>query len=118
MPHQVLGQLCQFFGFIAWGDVNEVTVYRDKQGKMIWFPKTWPDKPPSVAQLVQRQRFTDAAVDWKALNDTQREQWHLAARRANLTMHGYDLYIHWKMTLDNTAIETLERQTNTSLLPP
>jgi len=118
MPHTRFDHLVPFIGFIAWGDVYEVTVYRNKRGKMVWFPKTYPDKPASPAQLVQRQRMTDAAAAWQALSAALRAQWHLAARRASLVMHGYDLFIHWKLTGDDSAIATLDRQTRTPLFPP
>ena len=117
MPHTTLEHMIPFFGFIAWGDVMQLTVYRDKQGKMIWFPKTYPDKPASDAQLVQRQKLTTASNYWGYMNDAQREQWHLAARRASLCMHGYNLFLHWFLTMDTDAMRTLMRQTNTTLWP-
>lgn len=117
MPRTPLRDLITFFGFIAWGDVAQMTVYRDKQGKMIWFPKTYPDKPPSQAQLDNRQRFTDIAAAWRAISQETRDQWHLATRRGSLTMHGYDLFVHWQMLGDDEAIRAVERQTQTVLLP-
>lgn len=117
MAHTKLTAMVPFLGFIAWGDINELSVYRDKQGKMIFFPKTWPDKPPSESQLAQRAKYTAAAVLWKALSDNEREQWDLACRRACLCMHGYNLWQHWQQMADESAIRTLERQTKTVLLP-
>jgi hypothetical protein len=118
MPHTTLERLYGLLGFIIWGDLNEVTIYRDKQGKMVWFKKTYPDKPASQAQLDNRARMTGYAADWQALSAATRAQWELATKRANLTMHGYDLFIHWKFTADDPAIRQIERQTNTALLPP
>lgn len=117
MPHQTLQRLYTWLGLVAWGDIAEITIYKDKQGKMVWFPKTYPDKPPSDDQVFQRALMTAGAAAWQALPPTDQAQWHLAARRASLVMHGYDLFQHWFLTRDTSAIRTLERQTRTNLLP-
>lgn len=103
-------------GFVIWGDLGPVTIYRDKQGKVVFFAKTWPHKPPSPAQVLQRQKFTDAAAAWQSLTPTQRGAWDQATHRASLCMHGYDLFVHWSLTGDDDAIRTLENQTRTTLL--
>ena len=118
MPHTTLDNLYSLLGFIIWGDLNEVTIYRDKQGKMVWFQKTWPDKPASQAQLDNRARMTGYAAAWQALSAATRAQWDLATHRSSLTMMGYNLFIHWKYTGDDAGIRAIERQTNTVLLPP
>ena len=118
MPHTTPENVYSLLGFIIWGDLNEVTIYRNKKGKMVWFAKTYPDKPASAAQLVNREKMTGYAADWQALSAETRAEWELATKRASLTMQGYNLFVHWKFTEDDTAIRQIERQTNTSLLPP
>ncbi len=118
MPHTTLDTPYGLLGFIIWGDLAEVTIYRDKQGKMVWFKKTYPDKPASQAQLDNRARMTSYAAAWQALSTQARAQWELATKRASLTMQGYNLFVHWKYSADDTAIRQIERQTQTSLLPP
>ena len=111
-------RLFSLWGFVIWGDFGPLTMYRSKRGKIVTFAKTYPAKPPSELQLEQRAAFSTAAQAWRALTAGQRAQWELASRRASLCMHGYDLWIHYQLTGDTSAIETLERQTHTSLLPP
>ncbi len=118
MPHTTLENLYGLMGFIIWGDLAEVTIYRDKQGKMVWFKKTYPDKPASQAQLDNRARMTGYAAAWQALSTEARAQWELATKRASLAMQGYNLFVHWKYSADDQAIRQIERQTRTSLLPP
>ena len=118
MPHQTLTKLYTLFGFIAWGDIAEITIYRSRRGKMVWFPKTYPDKPPSPDQLTQRQKFTDAAQDWQSLTEDQRNKWDLVTRKASLCMTGYNLYVHWHIFQDDDSIHTLEHQTGITLLSP
>lgn len=118
MAKQPLTNLYSVFGFLIWGDLGPVTMYRNKKGRIVAFSKTWPKKPASPEQQIQRQRFTDAAAAWRALTAAARQQWELATRRASLCMHGYDLFVHWHTSQDDEAIQTLQRQTGTTLLPP
>jgi len=118
MPHQNLERLYCCLGFVVWGDLGPVTIYRNKRGKVVFFAKTWPHKPGSPDQLAQRQKFIDTATAWQALTPSQRTEWEQATRRASLCLHGYDLFVHWSITGDDQAIRTLEHQTKTSLLPP
>jgi hypothetical protein len=106
------------WGTLAWGDFADLTIYKGHRCQIVVFAKTWPDKPPSPFQLARRALFKAAAVSWEALSPAARAQWELATRRASLTMHGWNLFLHWKLTGDDKAIETLERQTGTTLLPP
>jgi len=118
MPHQTLDHLFTCLGFVIWGDLGPTTIYRNKRGLVVFFNKTWPDKPPSPKQIVQRARFCEAAEAWHTLMVPERAEWHKATRRASLCCHGYDLFVHWYLTGDSTAIHTLERQTGTTLLAP
>lgn len=110
--------LMHLFGFIAWGDFGQLTMYTSKRGKVIIFTKTYPKQPPSEEQTTQRNKMSAAAITWQALTDAARAQWELASLRASLCMHGYDLWQHWQLIADDSTIQTLERQTRTTLLPP
>lgn len=103
-------------GLVAWGDIGDLTCYKSKRKKVVWLKKTWPEKPASPLQLTRRAEWTAHAQAWNALTPQQRAQWHLAARRASLCLHGFNLWMHWKITGDDAAIQTLERQTKTTLL--
>lgn len=118
MAHQPANRLFSLFGLVIWGDFADLTLYRSKRGKVVFFPKTYPTGPGSPLQQAQRNRLKAAAADWIALTDAERSQWELASRRASLCSTGYNLYLHWQLTKDDSAIATLERQTHTTLLPP
>lgn len=106
------------WGYTAWGDFANLTLYRGHRCELIVFAKTWPDKPPSAHQLDQRAAFQAAAQAWSALTPAKRENWRLAAARTSLCATGYNLWMHWHLTGDNSAIETIERQTGLDLIPP
>lgn len=117
MAHQSIDHLYCALGFVIWGDLGHLTIYRNKQGSVTFFEKTWPHKPASAAQTIQRARFRAAAAAWQTLGLTARRQWEIATRRASLCCHGYDLFVHWYTSGDSAAIRTLEHQTQTTLLP-
>jgi hypothetical protein len=104
-------------GVLAWGDLANFTYYRSHTGIVTVIPKTWPIKPPSPDQSTQRARFSAAIAAWWALTPAKRQQWMTAATRASLCLHGYNLFLHWQMMQDSDAIRTLQRQTQTDLIP-
>ena len=117
MAHNSIDHLYCALGFIIWGDLGHTTIYRDKQGKVVFFEKTWPHKPPSPKQTVQRAKIIEGAAAWQELSAADRQQWNLATTRASLCCHGYDLFMHWYLMHDTAGIRTIERQTRTTLLP-
>lgn len=118
MAHLPSERLLSFLGIVLWGDFGPTTLYRNKNGKLVAFQKTFPKKAPSAAQLLQRQLFIDAATAWQQLTTTQQAQWELATKRTSLRMTGYDLFVHNHITGDDDAIRAVARQSATTLLPP
>lgn len=117
MPNPPEPKLRWMLGLLAWGDLADLTWYRSKRGNVVVIAKTWPDKPPSDEQLAHRAKFKQAIDQWNALTRSAKARWTTAARRAWLCMHGLDLFLHWKLTGDEPAIRTIERQTATTLIP-
>jgi hypothetical protein len=118
VPHQTETKLYTLFGIVVWGDLGPTTIYRTKQGKMVFFAKTWPRKPPSPKQAAQRDRFRQAAQAWNTLTPATQTQWNRATLEASLCMTGYDLFVYWFLTGDTATIRTIQHHTNTQLLPP
>ena len=117
MAHTTDRALLFFLGFVEWGDLGILTIYRNRKGKMVAFSKTWPDKPASPLQVIQRQRMSDAAIAWQALTPGDRREWETASIKAGLCATGYNIFVHWQMLGDDSFIKTLERQTGTTLRP-
>lgn len=113
---QVNNPLLNFIGMRPTGDFADLTVYTNKRGRIVWFTKAPPDKPPSIRQLHQRQMFRNAARGWRDLRERKRDEWNTAARRAGLYLSGYLLYVVWILKPDRAAIRTIERQTGITLL--
>lgn len=105
-----------FLGLRPHGDLADLTCYTSRHRDIVWFVKSPPLVPPSLAQRLQRLRFKCAAIAWKALHPDQRDAWNTAARRASLRIHGYDLWIFWQLRRDRNVIITLQNQTGRQLL--
>jgi len=116
MAHQTAHSLFTIFGWTMWGDFGPVTIYRNRKGKVVSYAKTWPKDPDSRLQQYQRDRFRAAAAAWQMLPPETHAQWDLACHRGSLCLNGYALFVHYHTTGDQRAIETLERQTHTTLL--
>jgi len=117
MAHQHKTRLLNYLGFVAWGDIGNLTIYRRYDRRLVIFGKTWPVKPATPKQATERARFAAAAVAWRALTPAQRQQWTLAAQRASLPLTGYNLWQFWQATANAPPIRALQRQTNTDLIP-
>lgn len=109
-------QLFRFLGFQAQGDLGGYTMYTARDGRLVFFPKHPPLKPPSPRQQIQRQRFTMAAEAWQALTPDQRRNWTDAANHVPLSITGYNLFIYHQTTNNDATINTIERLTGQTLL--
>lgn len=105
-----------FLGFRPTGDLADLTAYTSARGKVVWFKKAPPLKPPSPRQVHQRLIFGNAARGWKLLTEATRNAWINAAHRAHLHLSGYLLYMVWSLLRDRATIRTIERQSGVDLL--
>jgi len=106
----------KLLGFNPTGDLGPLTAYTSRRHGTVWFAKSPPLKEPSPWQLRQRDRFRLAAQAWRMLDETQRQTWHLATRRARLFVHGYTLWIWWQLLRDRAGLSTIERQSGLRLV--
>jgi len=102
-------------GLVIYGDLGPLTMYKSGRGKIVTFLKTWPDRPASYYQVLDRGRFAAAAYSWTQLPTDEKADWNLAARRASLCMTGFNLYMYCWLAPDNSSIRTIARQTHTTL---
>lgn len=112
----ILLDLLPLLGLNAQGDLGPITIYQSQRGARVWFPKQMKGKPPSPARTTQRNRFRLAAYLWRALSQSKRQAWLLAATRANLRVTGYNLWVYWILKRDLPTIRTIERLAHLSLV--
>lgn len=106
----------KIIGFSPTGDLGPLTGYTSKRRKAVWYLKAPPDKPPTCWQIAQRNKFRALARVWTALQPSQRASWMEAARKARLSITGYNLFIWYQLRQDTKAIETIQRQSGINVL--
>ena len=116
MAHQI-EKFVGILGFVTWGDLGPLTMYRTKAGRMVFYPKAPPLSPASPAQKRNRDLWREAAAAWNRVPAARRERWERASKTASLSITGYNLFVYWWTTRDTAAIRTVERITGLDLLP-
>jgi hypothetical protein len=107
----------RLMGLSPTGDLGHYTFYTTKRRVVVVYDKAPPLRPATYRQIVRRNRWRRAAEAWQLMTTEQRTNWHRAARRAGLMVHGYNLFLFYFTTQRANYIETIERQTRIKLLP-
>lgn len=102
-------------GFRPTGDIGGITIYTDKRGNIVAYPKAPPKEPPTYYQTRQRNRFRLCGRLWNLLEPSERHQWNTVANRSGAAIAGYTLFVWYQTMHDHAAIATLQRQTHTTL---
>lgn len=100
------------------GDVGPYTVYTDRFGKKVWFPKSPPKSKPTELQLAVRRRFTTAQHQYMQLSAAEKKLWESLTRKANLCLTGQNLFIHVAMMWTFAMLATIQHQTGITVTPP
>ena len=117
-PDKLSPLSANILGFQVSGDLGPLTIYTDRIGRKIAFPKSPPKKPPSPAQAVQRERFRLSQVAYMALSQDQKDNYELLVIRASFCLTGQNLFISVALTHSFQFLDTIERQFNISVEHP
>jgi hypothetical protein len=118
MPHrraETPDRSLSLLGLVSSGDLGDITCYRSARGRVVSFSKTWPKKPPTLAQLTGRARMSFGAEQWRGFQPVNKNNWRRAAKTLSLTMTGYCLWQQWYHSPNFIQIGILERQSRTPL---
>lgn len=100
------------------GDLGGITIYTDRFGKKVAFPKEPPKTIASKEQASLRKRFADAQKDYMILTVQQKKDYEDLARKTNIPMTGQNLWISVSMKGNISGLETLEDQSGISVVHP
>lgn len=100
------------------GDLAGFTMYTDRFMRHIAYPLAPPKEPPTALQLRQRARFTQAITAWHATTQANRDAYEQITLALSLAMTGHNLWIHVALTGDFPVLDTLQRQSGISVIPP
>lgn len=109
-PDKLSPLSANILGLQVSGDLGPLTIYTDRLGRKIAFPKSPPKKPPSPAQVIQRARFSSAQAAYMALSDPQKESYELLTILASFCLTGQNLFISVALTHSFQFLDTIERQ--------
>jgi len=107
----------QLIGLQVSGDFGDLTIYTDRFGRKIAFPKSPPKEPPSAKQVALRSAFKTAQASWSALTAAQKKTLEQACHKTSIPLTGQNLWIHSVLTKDNSAYLTIEKQSGLTLPP-
>lgn len=113
LGHQTL---FRFLGWNTQGDLGPWTFYTSKRQALVFYLRAPPTKPPTPLQTIRRNRWGQAAQAWTQLSAEARANWERATHAAHLRITGLNLWMYWKLTADESAIRTVERESGIPLL--
>lgn len=114
----VAPSLFELLGYSMQGDLAGMTCYTAKHNRVVWFVKSPPLEPPSKAQIQIRNFFRNVGFVWSHMTPAEQKPWDDLAIKANLRIHGYNLFTWYLRTRDSAAIATLVRQTGVMITLP
>jgi len=110
-------KIWNFLGFRPTGDIGPLTFYTSQRNAIVWFPKAPPLAPPSYLQIVQRNRFRATAKRWTSLPEIERQNWEAVAKKAKLTINGYNLFVWYALRNGEETVQALADRHDIQLLP-
>lgn len=113
-----LGIPASALGLIVSGDVDGLTIYTDRHGRKVAYPKAPPKEPPTQMQVDVRARFTAAQAEYMGLSVPEKHAYELLTKAVALCMTGQNLFISVAMKRTFGILETLQLQTGISVTPP
>lgn len=113
-----LGISASLLGLIVSGDIDGLTIYTDRFGRKVAYPKAPPKEPPTQMQVDVRARFKSAQAEYMALTATEKADYELLTKAASLCLTGQNLFISVAMKRNFGILDTLMSQTGINVTPP
>jgi hypothetical protein len=107
----------QEMGLIVSGDIGDLTIYTDRRGRKVPFPKSPPKDPPSPDQVRCRTAFRDAQASWASLSKAEKAALEQMTLVLSIPATGQNVYISAIMRGDAAGYRTLELQSHIQLPP-
>lgn len=117
MAHD-FSQDAKWLGLNLQGDIGPITFYTSARGKAVAFPRVPPLNPPTLLQEIIRERFRNAANQWRSLSPLQRSQWLELADACNLGITGFNLFTHFACTGNFDGLRPLEQEAGFTVTRP
>ncbi len=113
-----LGISPNLLGLIVSGDVGGITIYTDRHGRKVAYPKAPPKEPPTQMQIDSRAKFKSAQAEYMALTSSEKQAYELLTKAANLCMTGQNIFISTAMRHTQGILDTIMLQTGITVVSP
>ncbi len=113
-----LGFPLNVLGLIVSGDIDGITIYTDRYNRKVGYPKAPPKEPPTEFQVYYRTRFKTAQANYMALSVAEKKDYEDLSRASSICMSGQNLFIHVALKHSFGLLDTLQRQTGITVVPP
>lgn len=100
------------------GDIGGYTIYRNRFGKTVMYPRTTPSKPPSPLQVKQRLRFKIAQQNYMALRQGQKQSWELLTKKLSMCATGQNYFIACSLNDKSSTFASALKKTGLSIPYP
>ena len=105
-------------GLMVSGDIGGLTIYTDRHGRKVAYPKSPPKEPPTDLQKLVRSRFKSAQAEYMTLTPTQKADYEHLVCMSSLAMTGQNIFIHVATMHTAAMLDTLMRQTGITVPQP
>jgi hypothetical protein len=102
-------------GLTVSGDVGDYTIYTDRYGRKVAYPRQPPEVPRTEAQAAQRDKFQAAQASWAALTAEQKAALETACKNLSMPLTGQNLWISATLRRDAASYATVANQSGITL---
>lgn len=97
------------------GDIGGLTIYTNRFGKKVAYPKSPPKKSPSPRQIVARDNFRTAQAAWSILQAEEKTNLEDATKKLSAPLTGQNLFVSAVIRQSNNDLVTFENQSGINL---
>lgn len=105
-------------GLRVTGDIGPLTVWTNRNLRVVAMVKSPPTTPPSPLQRANRQLWQDCASAWRTLTPAQKQDWEAASKDAKAMATGYNLFTKIYLTGDLSLLALLREVTGRTCFYP
>lgn len=118
-PTSTFSDLIPYLGLNISGDLDGMTIYTTRKGKIVWYPESPADKPPSPLQTKQRLRFRIAQRNYMLLPRATKALWEHLTKTLAIPVTGQNAFISYSFSQNSHELAVACAKVGITLtLPP
>ena len=113
-----IAALIPFIGIQVKGDLGPFTIYTNHRGRVVFYKRAPPTKPPTAPQIRQRTRFKLAQRLYQHESAATKAKWELLVVRSRICMTGQNLYVSLALNPQPVNLANLAAAAGLTITPP